>query len=81
MVQGIKTFSSHSSFIHAIAWQPDSDYHLATASIDKTLKLWDTRSAIPLSTLEGHTDQARLQNFCPLPNVVQPAAAHAQKKQ
>lgn len=59
-MQGLKSLASHTSFIHAVAWQPASEFHLATASMDKTLKLWDTRSSIPLSTLEGHTEQASL---------------------
>lgn len=61
-VQGIKALSSHTSFIHAVAWQPASEVHVATASMDKSLKLWDTRSSIPLSTLEGHEEQVGLCN-------------------
>ena len=32
-------------------------HHLATASHDKTAKLWDLRAPIPLHTLAGHTDK------------------------
>lgn len=30
---------------------------MLTASHDSTAKLWDLRTAIPLHTLEGHTDK------------------------
>ena len=56
-LQGGKTFASHASHIHALAWQPNSEHHVVTASMDKTLKLWDLRAAVPLHTLEGHTAQ------------------------
>ena len=56
-LQGVRTFASHASHIHALAWQPDSEHHVVTASMDKTLKLWDLRAAVPLHTLEGHTAQ------------------------
>ena len=55
--QGVRTFASHASHIHALAWQPDSEHHVVTAGMDKTLKLWDLRAAVPLHTLEGHTAQ------------------------
>jgi ribosome biogenesis protein YTM1 len=32
-------------------------HHVLTASHDSTAKLWDLRTAIPLHTLEGHTDK------------------------
>lgn len=58
-MQGVRTFLSHTSHIHDIAWHPTSEHHLITASIDKTLKLWDLRSTVPLHTLEGHTEQVQ----------------------
>ena len=58
--QGVKTFSSHSDWITSIAWSANSEYHVLTASHDKTSKLWDTRTAISLHTLEGHTDKVQL---------------------
>ena len=58
--QGLKAYPSHKDWITGIAWCPTSATHLATVSHDKTCKLWDTRSIIPLHTLEGHTDKVRL---------------------
>ena len=57
--QGLKAYPSHKDWITGIAWCPTSATHLATVSHDKTCKLWDTRSNIPLHTLEGHTDKVR----------------------
>lgn len=57
--QGVKTFVSHKSHIHGVAWHPRSENHVATASLDRAVKLWDLRSTIPLHTLEGHADQVK----------------------
>eukprot|EP00891_Asterochloris_glomerata_P002010 jgi/Astpho2/2010/e_gw1.00038.127.1_t len=59
-LQGLTAYASHKDWITGIAWCPTSATHLATVSHDKTCKLWDTRSIIPLHTLEGHTDKV----FC-----------------
>jgi WD domain, G-beta repeat len=56
-MQAVKTLASHTDWIAAIAWHPQSAHHLATASHDSTVKLWDTRAAVPLHTIAGHTDK------------------------
>lgn len=56
-VQNQKLYASHADWISAVAWHPSSEHHLASASYDKTLKLWDLRAAVPLHTLQGHTDK------------------------
>jgi WD40 repeat protein len=38
-----------------IKWK--SENMLVSVSYDKTIKLWDTRSTIPLHTLVGHQDK------------------------
>ncbi|MFE1747417.1 caspase family protein [Coleofasciculus sp. H7-2] len=55
----IKTLSGHQSTITAVAWSPDSKGGktsplLASASADKTIKLW--RDGTLIQTLTGHTD-------------------------
>jgi WD40 repeat protein len=57
LMQAVKARSSHTDWITAIAWHPQSAHHLATASQDCTVKLWDTRAAVPLHTITGHTDK------------------------
>jgi WD40 repeat protein len=56
-MQAVKTLASHTDWIAGIAWHPQSPHHLATASHDSTVKLWDTRAAVPLHTITGHTDK------------------------
>ena len=55
----MKAYKSHKDWILAVAWSPASAHHLVTASQDTTLKLWDVRSAVPLHTIEGHTEKVR----------------------
>lgn len=57
-MQAKRAFTSHSDWITAAAWHPESPNHLATASFDRTVKLWDMRAAVPLHTLTAHTDKA-----------------------
>lgn len=56
-VQAIKALTSHTDWIAAVAWHPRPAHHLATASQDSTVKLWDTRAAVPLHTISGHIDK------------------------
>lgn len=71
LVQGVKVFSSHKDWVTSIAWSQTSSHYLLTTSHDKTAKLWDLRSSIPLQTLEGHGDKVCLrlkgQFFCAAP--------------
>ena len=60
-LQGVKVFSSHTDWITSIAWSKASPHHILTTSHDKTAKLWDTRTAVPLQTLEGHADKVSKQ--------------------
>nr|AIF73520.1 WD40 protein [Volvox ferrisii] len=53
----VTTHGSHANWVTAVAWCPSSAYHLATASHDGSVKLWDVRTAVPLGALEGHGDK------------------------
>lgn len=61
VMQGVKAFTSHTDWITSIAWSPHSEHQVLTSSHDKSAKLWDTRAAVPLHTLEGHTDKVCCQ--------------------
>src|SRR5258708_5013448 len=47
------TLRGHTGLIAQIAWSPNGSL-LASASGDRTIRLWDIQSAQPLSTLAGH---------------------------
>ena len=51
----LSTLGGHSHWVHAVAFSPDGKL-LASASSDKTVKLWDPASGQCLATLEGHGD-------------------------
>eukprot|EP00934_Nitzschia_sp_Nitz4_P004587 Nitzschia sp. Nitz4//scaffold56_size114212//80488//81918//NITZ4_003960-RA/size114212-processed-gene-0.72-mRNA-1//-1//CDS//3329554736//4577//frame0 len=42
---------SHKAWISAVQWSPTTAYHLASASHDGSVKLWDIRSSNPLHTV------------------------------
>ena len=49
------TLAGHRSNIHFAAWSPDGR-RLASASVDRTIRLWDGQTGKALQTLEGHTN-------------------------
>lgn len=47
----------HTDAINALAFNPASEFVLATASADKTIAIWDLRNlSTKLYSLEGHQD-------------------------
>ena len=49
-----RTLKGHASNVPGVAWSPDGK-RLATASWDRTAKVWDAASGQELLTLGGHT--------------------------
>jgi WD40 repeat protein/serine/threonine protein kinase len=54
----------HKGAVTAVTFSPD-DRLLASASADKTVKLWDVMSGKEVRTLEGHTDRVTGVAFSP----------------
>ncbi len=54
----VKAYASHGGWVSALAWSPESQHHLASASHDGSVKMWDVRCAVPLATLKQHGDKA-----------------------
>ncbi|KAK2704617.1 hypothetical protein QYM36_016869 [Artemia franciscana] len=51
-----KVFDGHSHYVMQIVFNPKDNNTFASASLDKTIKIWQLASSIPNFTLEGHVN-------------------------
>jgi WD40 repeat protein len=56
--------SSHRDCVHSVAFSPDSKF-LASASRDRTIKIWNTATLVCLKSLEGHRGDVNSVVFTP----------------
>lgn len=59
-------FQSHEGWLTSIAWAPHRADQFVTGSVDKVVKLWDTRrTSAPLFDLMGHQDIVTAVDWAP----------------
>jgi ribosome biogenesis protein YTM1 len=59
----VKGYAAGEAWVAALAWrQPSgatgSEHHVASASYDGSMRMWDLRTPVPLGTLKQHADKA-----------------------
>ncbi|CAE6532542.1 unnamed protein product [Rhizoctonia solani] len=63
-------YEGHKDVVSSVTFSPDSK-SIASASWDKTIRIWDTHSLAPIGEpLEGHADLIYSASYSPLGNVV-----------
>src|SRR6266699_6272806 len=60
----ILTYHGHINFVNAVAWSPDGNY-IASASSDRTVRVWNAFTGKTLLTYGGHSDEVTTVAWSP----------------
>lgn len=60
----LQMLKGHTDWVQSAAFSPNGKL-VVSASYDRTVRLWDTRTGTALQTLKGHTDHVWLAAFSP----------------
>ncbi|KAJ1677261.1 Coatomer subunit beta', partial [Spiromyces aspiralis] len=60
----IQTFTGHNYFVMSISINPKDTNTFASASLDKTVKVWNLGSSEPNFTLRGHENGVNAVDYC-----------------
>ena len=60
----LKLYRSHKGGIVSVAWSPISDVHIASASHDGTVRIWDMRGTVPVASCGFHSDKCLAVDWC-----------------
>jgi len=68
-IGALRTLHGHTRGVNDVAWSPTAEY-LATASDDKSLRIWDAETGAALVELRGHTNYVFSCAFSPQTNLL-----------
>jgi WD40 repeat protein len=69
----IRTLTGHTGLIWCVVYSPRGD-QIASSSVDKTVRLWDSKTGLLQYTLTAHTDWVRCVAYLPQGNQVASAS-------
>ena len=60
----LQTLEGHTDIVNSASYSPDGR-KIVSASVDKTIKIWDANTGSCLQTLTGHIDSVRSASYSP----------------